>query len=195
MKTAKGPGEHRSPTNAYFTQYGSKNCSLRRNNRRAERRCRARKCAKLAKGRGVRRRPVLWQGPCNKGGVTYSAEVLSQLRSLNWLGQELRRLPKGSAEGARLHAQVDEVRARLPNSILGYHDRLTKSGGVSTAELAGHRCGACQVALPAGLLRDLRTAGHFGVCPACGVFLWDAAAHPRGTVAAGKPGGIREGQS
>lgn len=104
----------------------------------------------------------------------FSAEVLSQLRSLNWLAQEVRRLPAGSLEGVRLQEQIATVRARLPNSILGYHDQFAARGKPSIAPVDGRHCSACHGALPAALLAELAGPRRFGVCPHCGVFLWSA---------------------
>lgn len=102
----------------------------------------------------------------------FSAEVLSQLRSLNWLAQEVCRVPAGSLEGVRLQEQIATVRARLPNSILGYHDQFAARNQPSIAAVDGQHCGACRGALPAALLAELAGPRRFGVCPHCGVFLW-----------------------
>ena len=102
----------------------------------------------------------------------YSAEVLSQLRSLNHLSKEIRSLPPESPEGVLLKKQIDALRARLPNSILGYHDRLAVRGQASVAKLHGESCGACHLKLPRGLYCELLVPGRFGVCTNCGVFLW-----------------------
>jgi len=102
----------------------------------------------------------------------YSAEVLSQLRSLNHLSLEMRRVPSASPETVLLQKQIDALRARLPNSILGYHDRLSARGKASAAKVSGESCGACHLKLPRGLFCELSVPGRFGVCPNCGVFLW-----------------------
>jgi predicted nucleic acid-binding Zn-ribbon protein len=110
----------------------------------------------------------------------YSAEVLSQLRSLNWLTEEFRRVPAESPEGRHLRGQLEAVRARLPTAILGHHDRLSAGGRPSAARVAAGACGACGTALPPQLLAELAPAGRFGVCPGCGVFLWsDVQAAPK----------------
>lgn len=107
----------------------------------------------------------------------YSAEVLSQLRSLNWLAQEIRRVPAGSREAAYLQSQVDALRARLPTSILEHHDRLAKGGKVSAAQVRGDRCAACQAQISPALLLELVQPGRFGVCLRCGLFLWVDESH------------------
>lgn len=104
----------------------------------------------------------------------YSAEVLSQLRSLNHLGEEIRSLPPESPEAVLLQKQIEALRARLPSSILSYHDRLAARNLVSTAKVNGESCSACHLKLPRGLFCDLAVPGRFGVCTNCGVFLWMA---------------------
>ena len=110
----------------------------------------------------------------------YSAEVVSQLRSLNWLTQEIHRVPTGSGEAAHLQTQMDAVRARLPDSILAHHDQLAAGGRRSAAQVQGDTCGGCQSPLPPALRQELAQSGRFGVCPKCGIFLWaeDASAPP-----------------
>jgi len=102
----------------------------------------------------------------------YSAEVLSQLRSLNHLQQEIRSLPVDSAEAGLLQKQIGDLRARLPNSILSYHDRLAARGRMSVTKVSGESCGACHLKLPRSLSCELAMPGRFGVCTNCGVFLW-----------------------
>jgi predicted nucleic acid-binding Zn-ribbon protein len=104
----------------------------------------------------------------------YSAEVLSQLRSLNWLAQEIRRVPSASREGTLLQSQMDAVRSRLPDSILEHHDRLSAKGKLTAAEVSGEVCGGCGTKLPQEMVNALAQPGRFDVCPGCGVFLWSA---------------------
>jgi hypothetical protein len=118
----------------------------------------------------------------------YSAEVLSQLRSLNWLAQEVGRVPPGSPEDLLLQSQMVAVRARLPHAILAYHDRLAARGQVSAAQVSGSACGACRFELSRDLLGELALAGRFGVCPQCGVFLWSGeTSRPPANSSADKP--------
>jgi hypothetical protein len=102
----------------------------------------------------------------------YSAEVLSQLRTLNWLTRERRHLPLGSAQAVLLGDQEATIRQRLPSSILQYHDQLAKTGKSSVAAVTGSLCGACYAILPNELLSELKAPGSFRVCPTCGVFIW-----------------------
>ena len=102
----------------------------------------------------------------------YSAEVLSQLRTLNWLLGEVRRLPAGNPQRSVLEGQIEAVRERLPLSILRYHDARAKQKLPSVSNLSGSNCSNCHLKLPAGTVAELGRAGSFGVCPNCGVFVW-----------------------
>jgi hypothetical protein len=106
----------------------------------------------------------------------YSAEVLSQLRTLNWLLEETRRLPPASTERAQIDAQLSAVRARLPLSILHYHDNRAAQNLPSIANLRDARCGHCQATLPPATVAEVSKPGNFAVCPACGIFLWSGEA-------------------
>lgn len=106
------------------------------------------------------------------GAGMYSAEVLSQLRSLNHLNREIRSLPRENPEAILLQTQIEALRARLPNSILEYHDRFAARSQPSAVKVAGDSCSACHLKLPRDLCDELAAPGRFGVCPNCGVFLW-----------------------
>lgn len=106
----------------------------------------------------------------------HSADVLSQLRSLNWLSQEIRRIPADSRELALLEAQRAAVRARLPFAILDHHDQLARDAQTSLAALEHDRCGACRANLEPDVLATLRDPGRFAVCPQCRRFLWSGEA-------------------
>lgn len=105
-------------------------------------------------------------------------ELLEHLRALNVVGIELR---KPGLEPSRREAclrRADELRARLPIALLSHHDRMTARGRESVAPVSGNSCGACHLKLPVGQLAELHQPGRIGVCPHCGVFLFNAAAEP-----------------
>jgi len=102
----------------------------------------------------------------------YSAEVLSQLRTLSWLMGEAQRLPAGNPQRSILDAQIEAVRGRLPLSILRYHDERVQKNLPSVSDLKGSACGTCLQELPPETIVDLAHPGRFGVCPKCGVFIW-----------------------
>lgn len=102
----------------------------------------------------------------------YSADVLSQLRTLSWLGREAARLPAESPERSLLDKQITALRERLPLSILRYHDDRAKKNLPSVANVSGTSCSNCHLKLPSGTINELAQPGRFGICPNCGVFLW-----------------------
>jgi len=122
-----------------------------------------------------------------KDARMYSAEVLSQLRTLSWLLGEAQRLPAGNQHRLVLDAQIEAVRGRLPLSILRYHDERVGKNLPSVSDLSGPACGNCRQELPPDMIKELAHPGRFGVCPNCGVFIWsgDAVAAARKTTAAG----------
>jgi predicted nucleic acid-binding Zn-ribbon protein len=124
----------------------------------------------------------------------YSAEVLSQLRTLSWLLGEVQRLPAGNPQRLILTAQIEAVRGRLPLSILRYHDERVQKNLPSVSDLRGPACGNCQQELPPDTISELAIPGRFGVCPKCGVFIWsgNAVATSPQTTAAG-PTATRRG--
>jgi len=111
----------------------------------------------------------------------YSAEVLSQLRTLSWLLGEAQRLPSGNTQRRTLDAQIEAIRGRLPLSILRYHDERVQKKLPSVSDLNGSACGNCQQELPPETIGELAIPGRFGVCPKCGVFIWSGNAVPAAT--------------
>jgi len=105
-------------------------------------------------------------------------ELLEHLRALNAVGLELR---KPGLEPSRREAclrRADELRARLPTALLSHHDGMAAQGRESVAHVVESACGACHRDLPVGQLAELHQPGRIGVCPHCGVFLFNAAAEP-----------------
>lgn len=109
-------------------------------------------------------------------------ELLEHLRALNAAEVELRlqAAPDGASReaGAR---RVAELRATLPTALLSHHDGMAAQGRESVAPVVAKACGACHEKLPVGQLADLNQPGRIGVCPHCGVFLFNSAAEPAGS--------------
>jgi hypothetical protein len=102
----------------------------------------------------------------------YSAAEMNVLRNLNWLDNEHRFLPSGSAEATLVERRQTAIRAKLPESLLSFHERLKARGKPSVVPLSGLNCSACHLKLPSGVLGELRTPGRYSVCPNCSVFVW-----------------------
>lgn len=106
-------------------------------------------------------------------------ELLEHLRALNALEVALRH-DRGEDVGRREGSlrRVAELRGKLPTALLSHHDRMAKQGRESVAQVSGKSCGACHLQLPVGQLAELNQPGRIGVCPHCGVFLFNAAVVP-----------------
>lgn len=106
-------------------------------------------------------------------------ELLGHLRELNAVEVELRHDP--APDAARREAcerRIGELRGKLPTALLSHHDRMAGEGRESVAPVVGMSCGACHLKLPVGQLAELNQPGRIGVCPHCGVFLFNSAAEP-----------------
>jgi predicted nucleic acid-binding Zn-ribbon protein len=99
--------------------------------------------------------------------------ILQSLRDLVRLEAELRMLKAGSTEHRQIQAQIDSLRAPLPTSILGHHDRSKARGKLSIAEVRHGVCGACHLALPhARLFEVVSKPTELNVCDNCGAFIY-----------------------
>jgi predicted nucleic acid-binding Zn-ribbon protein len=104
----------------------------------------------------------------------HSAEVLSQLRALNWLNKESRSLSKRSPQRRLLESQAKAMHYQLPTAISKHHDRIASRGKSSLVAAAGSSCGACQMKLPPRIIDELKVSGRFAVCPSCEVLVCSA---------------------
>jgi predicted nucleic acid-binding Zn-ribbon protein len=69
----------------------------------------------------------------------------------------------------QLHAERNELAAKLPRPILAAYDRIWKKrNGVVVAEAAGGRCSACQITLRPQYFQDLRRGDQVMFCESCG---------------------------
>lgn len=106
-------------------------------------------------------------------------ELLEHLRALNAAEVEHRHCAESDATRPEASARrVAELRAKLPTALLSHHDRMAAQGRESVAPVMGMACGACHVKLPVGQLAEINQPGRIGVCPHCGVFLFNSAAEP-----------------
>lgn len=108
-----------------------------------------------------------------------SAEVVTQLRSLNWLREEAECFPAGSMLRRLLEGQQEVVRHRLPAEIWQQCKKSIESGRPSLTSPQRSRCGACNTRLPDAMLKEVRLANHFISCPNCGTFICAPRVSPR----------------
>ncbi len=105
-------------------------------------------------------------------------EFVEQLRALNAADAELRHNGLTPSRREAIQRKVQELRSHLPTALLGHHDRMARQGRESVAQVMGSSCGACHLKLPVGQLAELHQPGRIGVCPHCGVFIFNPAAAP-----------------
>jgi len=74
--------------------------------------------------------------------------------------------------------EIDRLRTQIPQAILVKHDQRRRRNQRSIASATDGFCGHCDFALPAGLLKRMRTRESTDTCPKCGGFLY-AGAKPR----------------
>jgi len=105
--------------------------------------------------------------------MNQAANIMQSLRDLTRLGDDLRKLAKGTPEYEEQEKKMARVREPLPTSILVHYDRRLAQGKLGVAPVHGGVCGACYLTLPSGRLADLRREPRdLNVCDHCGVFIY-----------------------
>ena len=70
------------------------------------------------------------------------------------------------------HFEILKLRARIPASILGHHDRMLQRGKRSIVSAVNGVCSACHLHLPSGHASRLRSSQDLEVCDNCGAFIY-----------------------
>jgi predicted nucleic acid-binding Zn-ribbon protein len=68
-------------------------------------------------------------------------------------------------------AQKEELRARVPQSILGHYDRLAARGKKGVAMVRNQVCTGCHMRLPIGTINTLMQGQDIQLCDTCGRYL------------------------
>jgi len=98
-------------------------------------------------------------------------EGLKHLHSLNWLERQAALPPEGKSRLKTIQGRITQLRGVLPVALLSHHDRLAHQKRPSVVRISSQSCGGCHLRLPGGLLQELRLAGHYVLCPQCGIFV------------------------
>ena len=64
-----------------------------------------------------------------------------------------------------------ELRARVPQQILGHYDRLVARGKKGVALVRGQVCAGCNMRLPIGTINTLMKGEDIQLCESCGRYL------------------------
>lgn len=91
-------------------------------------------------------------------------ETLRELQQLEFAGKK----NKDAADSGR----IAELRARIPEVILGHHDRLVAKNKHSVVAVHNTVCGGCFLALPAGEKAKIALGRDLHVCQSCGRYLY-----------------------
>ncbi|HYG23024.1 MAG TPA: C4-type zinc ribbon domain-containing protein [Verrucomicrobiae bacterium] len=91
--------------------------------------------------------------------------IISKLLKLQTL--EFDRTP--SAAEAR---EITELRAGVPEPILGHYSRLIARGKKGVAVIRNQVCGGCQMRLPIGTINTLMRNEDIQLCDSCGRYLY-----------------------
>ena len=93
--------------------------------------------------------------------------------SLNEL-QKLARASKTGrpVAGATLSPRQAELRAKVPNAILGHFDRMLAQGRSGIAPLRNGVCGGCHIRIPRAHIAGIRGSHELDVCDQCGTFIY-----------------------
>ncbi len=102
-----------------------------------------------------------WHGTSIYKGMNDLLTTLLKLQAL-----EFEEISENNAE-----AQKAELRARVPQQILGHYDRLVARGKKGVAVVRGQVCGACNMRLPIGTINTLMRGEDIQLCDSCGRYL------------------------
>jgi predicted nucleic acid-binding Zn-ribbon protein len=68
--------------------------------------------------------------------------------------------------------QIAELRAGVPEQILGHYDRLIARGKKGVAVIRNQVCSGCQMRLPIGIINTLMRNEDIQLCDSCGRYLY-----------------------
>lgn|SRR5690349_8928275 len=68
-------------------------------------------------------------------------------------------------------AQKEELRARVPQPVLGHYDRLVARGKKGVAMVRNQVCTGCHMRLPIGTINTLMQGQDIQLCDTCGRYL------------------------
>jgi predicted nucleic acid-binding Zn-ribbon protein len=68
--------------------------------------------------------------------------------------------------------QMEELRASVPDPILGHYSRLIARGKKGVAVIKNQVCTGCQMRLPVGVINTLMRNEDIQLCDSCGRYLY-----------------------
>lgn len=99
---------------------------------------------------------------------------------------KLQSIEFGDVKGSE--KQIAELRAAIPEPILGHYDRLRARDKKGVAMVRNQVCAGCHMRLPIGVITVLMQDRDIQLCDSCGRYLYlELVAAPAEPVAAVKP--------
>jgi predicted nucleic acid-binding Zn-ribbon protein len=96
----------------------------------------------------------------------------------------LQALEFGEVTGENIESQVAELRAKIPQPILGHYDRLRARGKKGVAPVRNQVCTGCHMRVPIGQVTVLMRGEDIQLCETCGRYLYMAETEPEATAPA-----------
>jgi predicted nucleic acid-binding Zn-ribbon protein len=85
---------------------------------------------------------------------------------------KLQALDFDETSGKNADAQKAELRALIPEPILGHYDRLVVRGKKGVAVVRNQVCTGCHMRLPIGTINTLMQGQDIQLCDTCGRYLY-----------------------
>jgi predicted nucleic acid-binding Zn-ribbon protein len=85
---------------------------------------------------------------------------------------KLQALEFGETTEKNVQAQAAELRAKLPQTLVGHYDRLRVRGKKGVATVRNQVCGGCHMRVPIGQITELMRGEDIQLCETCGRYLY-----------------------
>ncbi|HVM47120.1 MAG TPA: C4-type zinc ribbon domain-containing protein [Candidatus Acidoferrum sp.] len=85
---------------------------------------------------------------------------------------KLQALEFGETGEKKIEAQVAELRAKIPQPILGHYDRLRARDKKGVAIVRNQTCTGCHMHVPIGMITVIMRGDDIQLCENCGRYLY-----------------------
>ncbi len=104
--------------------------------------------------------------------MNFSQQVLADIKELHRLEGNAQTPGAERLSNHNTFQTIEELRGRIPTSILSHYDRLRMRGKQSVAPVCNNVCGACHLQISKGAILRLQGSGEMGVCDNCSAFIY-----------------------
>lgn len=99
-------------------------------------------------------------------------ETIRALQQLHVLEDEITELKPKQDPKPETTALIEALRAKVPPTVLGHHDRMRVRGKRSLAEVRNGVCAGCHTSVAVGTVNILRRGEDIQLCGNCGRYLF-----------------------